>query len=64
MYEHMSEDMDVNCGTVADGAATVPELGQQIFRLVLETASGKPSKSESLGFGDDEFVPWTVGATL
>ena len=64
MYNHMSEDMDVNCGTVADGDATVPELGEQIFRLVLETASGKPSKSEELGMGDDEFAPWTVGATL
>lgn len=64
MYNRMSEDMDINCGLIADGGATVEEMGRAIFQLVLETASGQPSKSEALGFGDQEFVPWQVGATL
>ena len=64
LYRRMEEDMDVNCGTVIDGTETVAQAGERIFRLVLETASGKPSKSELLGFGEDEFAPWVVGATM
>ena len=64
MFKRMSDDMDVNCGRIVDGEATVQEVGQEIFELILKTASGQPSKSESLGFGEDEFVPWMVGAVL
>jgi altronate hydrolase len=60
----MEEDMDVNCGTVIDGSESVEQAGERIFRLVLETASGQRSKSELLGFGEDEFAPWVVGATM
>jgi len=63
LYQHMEEDMDINCGTVVDGAETVEQAGERIFRLILDTASGKRSKSELLGFGEDEFAPWVVGAT-
>jgi altronate hydrolase len=31
---------------------------------MLDVASGEPSKSEALGIGDNEFVPWQVGAYL
>ena len=64
LYRHMEEDMDVNCGSIVDGAETVEAAGERIFRLVLETASGKRSKSEMLGFGEDEFAPWVIGATM
>jgi altronate hydrolase len=64
LYEHMEEDMDVNCGTIVDGTETVEQAGERIFRLILETASGKRSKSEQLGFGEDEFAPWVIGATM
>jgi altronate hydrolase len=64
LYERMEEDMDVNCGTIVDGNETVEQAGERIFRLVLETASGKRSKSELLGFGEDEFAPWVIGATM
>ncbi|HXQ41481.1 MAG TPA: altronate dehydratase family protein [Candidatus Udaeobacter sp.] len=64
MYNRMAEDMDVNCGTILDGSTTVEEMGEQIFRLILETASGRRSKSELLGYGEDEFAPWHLGATL
>jgi altronate hydrolase len=53
----MAEDMDINCGPVADGEASVEELGRVIFRRILEVASGSLTKSESLGIGNDEFVP-------
>jgi altronate hydrolase len=64
LYRHMEEDMDVNCGTIVDGDETVAQAGERIFRLVLETASGARSKSELLGFGEDEFAPWVLGATM
>jgi altronate hydrolase len=64
LYQHMEEDMDINCGTVVDGTETVEQVGERIFKLILETASGKRSKSELLGFGEDEFAPWVVGATM
>ncbi len=64
MYERMTEDMDVNCGAIADGGATVEEKGEEIFNLVLRIASGEPSKSEALGFGDNEFMPWEVGPVM
>ena len=64
LYQHMEEDMDVNCGTIVDGTETVEQVGERIFKLILETASGKRTKSELLGFGEDEFAPWVVGATM
>lgn len=64
MYKRMEEDMDINCGTVADGDASVKEVGKQIFRHILEVASGSRTKSEMLGMGNDEFVPWHIGAVM
>lgn len=64
MYGRLGEDMDMNCGLILDGKATVQEMGEAIFNLVIETASGKKTKSERLGFGDNEFVPWQMGPVL
>jgi altronate hydrolase len=57
----MEEDMDINCGEILDGTATMEEMGQKIFEHMLRCASGEPSKSELLGLGDNEFVPWQIG---
>ncbi|HXA68797.1 MAG TPA: UxaA family hydrolase, partial [Stellaceae bacterium] len=64
LFERMGDDMDIDCGPIADGGATIQEMGQRIFKLVLDTASGKKSKSEELGFGEDEFTPWQLGAVM
>jgi altronate hydrolase len=64
LFERMSDDMDIDCGPIADGGATIEEMGRRIFQLVLDTASGKKSKSEELGFGEDEFTPWQLGAVM
>lgn len=64
MYNKMTEDMDINCGPIAEGEATVEEIGEEIFNYLLEIASGRQSKSEQLGYGDNEFVPWLVGAVM
>lgn len=61
MYERMREDMDINCGGVIDGTQTLDELGEEIFRRILEIASGQQSRSEALGVGEEEFCPWPIG---
>jgi altronate hydrolase len=63
MFERMSGDMDINCGDVLDGVS-IQEKGRQIFETILRVASGERSKSEELGYGDAEFVPWQIGATM
>ncbi len=63
MYQRLIEDMDINCGGVIDGDVTMNQMGQQIFELMLRIASGEKSKSELLGLGDHEFVPWQIGIT-
>jgi altronate hydrolase len=64
MYERMRDDMDINCGAIMDGQATVQEKGEEIFREIIRVASGGRSKSEALGVGDEEFVPWMIGAQM
>jgi len=56
--------MDINCGTIVDGKETIQEVGQKIFKLILNTASGHKSKSELNGYGDEEFNPWQIGAVM
>jgi altronate hydrolase len=63
MYRHLEEDMDINCGQIVDGDKSLDEMGQDVFALMLEVASGKKTKSELLGLGDHEFVPWAIGIT-
>jgi altronate hydrolase len=63
MYEKMIDDMDMNCGDVLDGVS-IEAKGREIFERLLEVASGAPTKSEKLGYGDAEFVPWIIGATM
>ncbi len=62
-YQNMIEDMDINCGDVLDGVS-IEAKGEEIFKRVLEVASGAHTKSESLGYGDAEFAPWQIGATM
>ncbi len=64
LWQRQEEDMDLNCGEIIDGRASVAEMGQRIFERVLATASGAPSKSEAHGYGQNEFVPWQVGAVM
>lgn len=64
LWQRQEEDMDINCGEIIDGKASIQEMGQRIFELVLATASGEPTKSEKHGYGQNEFVPWQVGAVM
>jgi altronate hydrolase len=64
LFVHQEEDMDFNCGTIIDGDETIAQAGARFFDLILRTASGEKTKSEQLGYGEDEFAPWTIGATM
>jgi altronate hydrolase len=64
LYRRMTDDMDINCGTIVDGEESIQDSGKKIFELIVKTASGQKTKSEMLGIGDDEFEPWKIGATM
>ncbi|MBZ4018470.1 UxaA family hydrolase [Streptomyces purpurogeneiscleroticus] len=64
LYAHMADDMDINTGGIIDGTTTVEETGQAIFERVLAVASGEPTKSESMEYGEEEFVPWHIGTVM
>ena len=64
LWAKQEEDMDINCGTVIDGQESVEQLGERIFREMLAAASGRKTKSELHGYGQNEFVPWALGAVM
>jgi altronate hydrolase len=64
LYRRMTDDMDINCGSIVDGEETIQDSGKKIFELIVKTASGQKTRSEALGIGDDEFEPWKIGATM
>ena len=64
MFQRLYGDMDINCGLIADGEKSVEVMGSEIFQSILDVASGHKTKSEEHGFGDNEFVPWHIGAVV
>lgn len=64
LWQKQEDDIDVNCGTIIDGTESIAEVGQRIFEQMLVTASGRRTKSEEHGYGQNEFVPWQLGATM
>jgi len=64
MYQQLSDDMDVNAGTIVSDGKSVEEVGRHIYEQLLEIASGSQTLSESHGLGDNEFVPWQIGAIM
>ena len=64
MYEKLKPDMDINAGAMLTEGRTLEEMGEEIYQMLLDVASGQPSKSEAQGLGDYEFVPWQIGATM
>jgi altronate hydrolase/galactarate dehydratase len=64
MFTHMAEDMDINCGDIITAGVSIADKGREIFEELVAVASGKLTKSEELGFGGAEFVPWQIGAVM
>ncbi len=64
LWRKQQDDIDLDCGGIVDGLETVDEAGARIFALMLATASGRATKSELHGYGQNEFVPWQLGAVM
>ena len=64
LWRKQEDDIDINCGEVIDGSASIDAMGERIFALMLRTASGEKTKSEVHGYGQNEFVPWALGAVM
>jgi altronate hydrolase len=64
LYAQMPDDMDINCGDVLSAGVSLQDKGAEILDRVIAVASGEPSKSEALGLGDNEFVPWQLGCVM
>ncbi len=64
LWERQSDDIDINCGVIVDGGSSVQAMGQHIFERMLSCASGQASQSERHGYGQNEFVPWQLGAVM
>lgn len=61
LWLRQQDDMDLDCGGIADGRESTDAAGERIFRALLRVASGERTKSELHGYGQDEFVPWQLG---
>jgi altronate hydrolase len=64
LWVRQEEDIDLNCGEIADGSASVDELAGRLFQQILDTCSGVRTKSELHGYGQNEFIPWYLGAVM
>jgi arabinonate dehydratase len=64
IYRRMEDDIDIDCGPIATGDATIEAKGAEILDYLIEVASGRRTKSEELGYGGAEFVPWQIGAVM
>ncbi len=64
LWNRQEEDIDINCGGIIDGTDTTQGLGERFFRMMLDCASGRKSKSELHGYGQQEFVPWNISVVL
>jgi len=64
LWKKQEDDIDLDCGGIVEGADSVDACGERIFRLILDTASGRKTKSELHGYGQNEFVPWQLGAVM
>jgi len=64
LWLKQQEDIDIDCGGIIEGHDTIDTVGERIFRLMLATASGQKTKSELHGYGQNEFVPWQLGAVM
>lgn len=65
LFRQMPEDMDFDAGRlITDAAVSLDQMGAELYEMLLDVASGQATASELFGYGDNEFVPWTIGAVL
>ncbi|TFB93609.1 UxaA family hydrolase [Cryobacterium sp. HLT2-28] len=62
LFLRQGDDVDINAGRIADGTASVDEVGAEILEMIIAVASGTQTTSEEFDVGQEEFVPWHIGA--
>jgi len=63
LFQRMPADIDLDAGVCLDGTP-MDQVASELFELMIEVASGQPSKSETQGIGEAEFVPWSFAGSL
>ena len=64
LARRMADDIDLDCSGAVEQGVPLEEMGRQVYDLLLDVASGRKTRSEELGAGGEEFVPWQIGAVL
>jgi len=63
LARRMPDIIDLNAGTIVDGADTIPSKGEEILEYVIRVASGEAiPHAERLA--QDDFIPWKRGISL
>lgn len=64
LAKRLSGDMDIDCSGIVETGRPMADVGREIYDRLIDVASGERSKSEELGAGGEEIVPWQIGAVL
>lgn len=51
-FRNMSDNMDINAGTILDGSESLNSVGKRIYDMIIQTANGRQTKAEALGYKD------------
>jgi altronate hydrolase len=63
LAQRMSDIIDLDCGGIVRGDATVEEMGDQLLDFVIKVASGEV-RTHAERLGQDDFIPWKRGVSL
>jgi len=62
VYHRMRDNIDVNAGAILDGEESIQSVGEQIFKEIVDVASGKLTRAEIMGH--NEFAIHAIGPTV
>jgi altronate hydrolase len=63
LAERMHDIIDMDAGTIIAGKSTIAEMGQAVFELLIQVASGQVRTKAELK-GQEDFIPWKKGISL
>ncbi|MES2418865.1 MAG: altronate dehydratase family protein [Bacteroidota bacterium] len=63
LAKKMPDIIDINCGTIIEGAESIEEAGRRILNYIIAVASGEETPKAVL-LEQDDFIPWKRGVSL
>lgn len=63
LFDKMSDIIDINTGTIIEGAETIEQAGERILEYVIKVASGEVEVS-AVRHKQNDFIPWKRGVSL